>query len=142
MKTFSAKKTDIQRRWYLVDVEGKVPGRLGTKIANILRGKNKPIFTPHLDCGDYVVVINAEKIHFTGKKLEKKKYYSHSGYMGHLRETTAGKMKDEKPEKLLKNIIAGMIPRNRLKKDILEKLKIYVGTEHPHAPQNPETLTL
>ncbi len=142
MKTFSAKKTDIQPRWHLIDVEGKVPGRIGAKIAAILRGKNKPIFTPHIDCGDYVVVINAAKIHFTGKKLEKKKYYTHSGYMGHIRETSAGKMKNEKPEKLLKNIIAGMIPRNRLKKDILAKLKIYADAEHPHESQNPEMLTL
>ncbi|MBI5754730.1 50S ribosomal protein L13 [Candidatus Peregrinibacteria bacterium] len=142
MKTFSAKKTDIKPHWYLVDAEGKIPGRIGTKIADILRGKHKAIFTPHVDCGDYVIIVNAEKIYFTGKKLEKKKYYTHSGYMGHLREITAGKMKDEKPEKLLKNIIAGMIPRNRLKKDILEKLKIYAGPEHPHTAQNPETLTL
>ena len=129
-----------EKKWYLVDAEGKTLGRLATKIAVILRGKNKPSFTPHLDMGDYVVVINADKIRLTGRKDEQKEYIHHTGYLGHLRRKTISEVRKINPARILTEAVAGMIPRNRLKKFILRKLKVYAGPEHPHAGQKLETI--
>jgi large subunit ribosomal protein L13 len=142
MKTYSPKQSEIQRQWFLVDAKDKTLGKIATKIADILRGKNKPIYSPHLDCGDFVVIINAKEIHMTGDKLAQKKYFRHTKFPGGLKETTAAEFKDKKPERIIENAIAGMIPRNKLKKDILSKLKVYGGPEHIHQAQNPQTLEL
>jgi large subunit ribosomal protein L13 len=143
MKTTQvAKKEDVTRDWYLVDVDSKVLGRVATQIANVLRGKNKPTFTPSVDTGDFVIVVNAEKIALTGKKLSDKIYYSHSGYVGGLKEITAGKLLDKKPEDLLKKAVKGMLPKNKLARHMLKKLKIYSGATHPHAAQNPKNLNI
>jgi large subunit ribosomal protein L13 len=142
MKTFSAKLSDIERNWYVVDANDKVLGRLATAIAMVLRGKNKPIFTPHMDTGDFVIVINAEKVKLTGNKLNDKKYYSHSGYPGGLKETTAGKLLKEKPERVLISAVRGMLPKNSLGRQLIKKLKIYAGPEHPHTAQNPKLLNI
>lgn len=144
MKTFSPKLADIDkdRKWLLVDAEGKTLGRIATKIADLLRGKGKPTFSPHIDCGDHVVVVNADKIKLSGRKLDQKKYYRHSGYPGALKSETAGKLLQRKPEKVLHEAIKGMIPRNRLRTHILSKLKIYAGPEHKQAAQNPEEINL
>lgn len=142
MKTFSPKATEIERKWYLVDAKKQVLGRLATKIAVVLRGKNKPIFAPHVDCGDYVVVINAEKVKLTGNKLTDKLYYRHSRWPGALKSENVAKVLAEKPEKVLERAVTGMIPRNRLRKDVLSKLKIFAGEEHSHTAQNPEPLKL
>lgn len=143
MKTTQvAKKEDVTRDWYLVDVDNKVLGRVATEIANVLRGKNKPTFTPSVDTGDFVIVVNAEKIALTGKKFADKTYYSHSGYAGGLKETTAGKLIEKKPEELLKKAVKGMLPKNKLARHMLKKLKIYAGGDHPHAAQNPKNLNI
>jgi large subunit ribosomal protein L13 len=147
MKTTVARKEqvdsgEIERNWFVVDAEGQVLGRLATRIARTLRGKNKPIFTPHVDVGDFVVVINAEKIKLTGRKLEQKKYYRHTGYIGGLKETSAGKMLQTKPEEVIRHAVRGMLPKNRLARVQLGKLKVYAGPEHPHEAQLPEPLTL
>jgi len=142
MKTFSAKPSDIERNWYVVDAKGKVLGRLATAIAVVLRGKNKAIFTPHMDTGDFVIVVNAGKVKLTGKKLTDKKYYSHTGYPGGLKETTAGKLLNEKPERVLISAVRGMLPKNSLGRQLLKKLKIYPGPEHPHSAQNPKMLNI
>jgi large subunit ribosomal protein L13 len=143
MKTTKvAKKEDVTRDWYLVDVDNKVLGRVATEIANVLRGKNKPTFTPSVDTGDFVIVVNAEKIALTGKKLSDKMYYSHSGYVGGLKEITAGKLIEKKPEDLLKKAVKGMLPKNKLARHMLKKLKIYAGEAHPHAAQNPKNLNI
>lgn len=142
MKTYIAKETDLEKKWYLIDAEGKVLGRIATKIANILRGKNKPIFTPHVDTGDYVIVINAEKVKLTGKKINNKIYYHHSGYPGGLKVFTAKKVKEEKPEELIRLAVKGMLPKNKLGNRLIKKLKIYRGKEHPHQAQQPQLLTL
>jgi large subunit ribosomal protein L13 len=142
MKTFSAKESDIERNWYVVDAKGKVLGRLASAISVILRGKNKAIFTPHMDTGDFVIVVNAEKVKLTGNKLTDKKYYSHTGYPGGLKETTAGKLLNEKPERVLISAVRGMLPKNRLGRQLLKKLKIYAGPEHPHSAQNPKMLNI
>jgi large subunit ribosomal protein L13 len=142
MKTFSAKLSDIERNWYIVDANDKVLGRLASAIAMVLRGKNKPIFTPHMDTGDFVIVINAEKVKLTGNKLNDKKYYSHSGYPGGLKETTAGKLLKEKPERVLISAVRGMLPKNTLGRQLIKKLKIYAGPEHPHTAQNPKLLNI
>jgi len=142
MQTFSPKKEDIQRKWFLVDAKGQTLGKLATKIANIIRGKNKTIFAPHVDCGDFVVVINAKEIHLTGNKTDKKKYYRHTRYPGGLREETAAEVLIKHPERVLERAIAGMIPTNKLKQDILSKLKVYAGAEHQHEAQKPEPLKL
>jgi large subunit ribosomal protein L13 len=131
-----------QRQWYLVDAQGQVLGRMASEIAKILRGKNKPIFTPNADAGDFVVVVNAKGIQLTGKKLEKKIYYRHTEYPGGIREKTAAKMLDEKPEDLVRIAVKGMLPKNRLSRRLVTKLKVYAGPEHPHAAQKPEPLTL
>ena len=142
MKTFSAKAEETKKDWYVVDASGKVLGRLASEIALRLRGKHKAIYTPHVDTGDFIVVVNAEKIILTGKKLTDKIYYSYSGYPGGLRETAAGKMLAEKPEKLIRIAVAGMMPKNNLGKKMLKKLKIYSGNAHPHDAQCPKTLAV
>lgn len=142
MKTYSAKESDVKREWYLVDAEGKVLGRLASEIARRLRGKHKPIYTPHVDTGDFVVVVNVDKISLTGKKLTDKMYYRHSGYPGGLTSTPAGKMLKEKPERLLHLAVRGMLPKNSLGRKMLKKLKIYTGGEHPHQAQEPRSLEL
>ncbi len=142
MKTFSAKKEDIQKAWYLVDAEGKVLGRLATELARILRGKTKTIYTPHVDTGDFVVVINADKIRLTGKKMEKKVYYWHTGYPGGLKSINARMLLDKKPEMILKRAVKGMLPKNPLGRQMLRKLKVYAGPDHPHQAQQPELLDI
>src|SRR4249919_3155252 len=142
MKTYTAKPGEIQREWFLVDAEGQTLGRLATRIANTLRGKGKPVFTPHVDTGDFVVVVNAEKIQVTGNKLDQKRYYRHSGYPGGLRSRTLREQLERRPEEVLRTAVKGMLPRNRLARQQLTKLKVYAGPEHPHGPQNPQPLNL
>ena len=141
-KTWNAKPGEIERQWYVVDAEGKTLGRLATRIADTLRGKGKPQYTPHVDTGDFVVVVNAEKNHVTGNKLEQKKYYRHSGYPGGLRERTLREQLDRRPTEVIRIAVRGMLPKNRLARKQLVKLKVYVGPEHPHESQNPKPLTL
>lgn len=131
-----------QRQWYLVDAQGQVLGRMASEIAKILRGKNKPLFTPNADAGDFVIVVNAKGIRLTGRKLEKKIYYRHTEYPGGIRQRTAAKMLDEKPEDLVRLAVKGMLPKNRLSRRLVTKLKVYPGPEHPHAAQKPEPLAL
>jgi large subunit ribosomal protein L13 len=140
MKTYNAKPGEIPRDWYLVDAEGKTLGRIATQIADRLRGKGKAQYTPHVDTGDFVVVVNAEKIAVTGKKLEQKMYYKHSGYPGGLRERTLREQLDRQPAEVLRKAVKGMLPRNKLARAQLTKLKIYVGPEHPHDAQAPTPL--
>jgi len=142
MKTFVAKENEVKKGWYLVDAENKILGRLATQIAMRLRGKHKPIFTPHADTGDFVVVINAEKVALTGKKWDKKIYYRHSGYIGGLKEISAKKLLEKKPEDVLRFAVRGMLPKNSLGRRQLKKLKIYTGTEHPHQAQQLEALEI
>jgi large subunit ribosomal protein L13 len=142
MKTYSAKPGEISREWYLVDADGKTLGRLATRIADTLRGKGKPQYTPHVDTGDFVVVVNAEKIHVTGNKLDDKRYYRHSGYPGGLRSRTLREQLDRRPTEVLRVAVKGMLPRNRLARQQLTKLKIYAGPEHPHEAQAPQPLEL
>lgn len=140
-KTFTPKgKSRAERQWFLVDAKGKTLGHLATRIADILRGKNKPLFTPHLDLGDYVVVINAEHIRVTGKKEEQKEYIHHTGYRGHLRRASLKSIREKHPSRILERAVAGMVARNKLKKRILEKLFVYAGESHPHAGQHPQPL--
>ena len=140
MKTYNAKKEDMAREWFVVDAQGLVLGRLATKIAHRLRGKDKPIFTPYMDTGDFVIVVNADKVVLTGKKLTDKIYYSYSGYPGGLRETPAGKMLKEKPANVLRMAVKGMLPKNSLGRAMLKKLKIYAGGTHPHDAQCPRVM--
>ncbi|MBW1997706.1 MAG: 50S ribosomal protein L13 [Deltaproteobacteria bacterium] len=142
MKTFTAKEHLVERKWYLVDAENKVLGRLATEIATRLRGKHKPVFTPHADTGDFIVVINAEKVALTGAKWDKKMYYRHSGYMGGLKSIDAGKLREKKPEMLIRLAVKGMLPKNSLGRRQLKKLKVYPGPEHPHQAQRPEVLEI
>lgn len=142
MKTYSANSNDRDRRWYVVDAEGKTLGRLSTQIADILRGKRKPTYTPHVDTGDFVVVINAEKVAVTGNKRTEKRYYRHSGYPGGLRSRTFEEMIERKPEDVIRLAVKGMLPRNRLARRQITKLKIYAGPDHPHAAQAPEKLEI
>ena len=142
MKTWNAKPGEIERRWYVVDAEGKTLGRLATQIADTLRGKGKPQYTPHVDTGDFVVVVNAEKIAVTGNKLDQKMYYRHSGYPGGLKERTLREQLERRPTEVLRKAVKGMLPKNRLAAKQLTKLKIYAGPEHPHGPQNPQPLNL
>ena len=139
-RTWTAKKDEVERRWYVVDAEGQTLGRLATRIADTLRGKRKPEYTPHIDTGDFVVVVNAEKIAVTGKKLDDKIYYRHSGYPGGLRQRTLGEQLARRPTEVIRKAVKGMLPRNRLARQQLTKLKVYAGPEHPHGPQNPEPL--
>ena len=140
MKTYSAKPGEITREWYLVDAEGKTLGRLATQIADTLRGKRKPQYTPHIDTGDFVIVVNAEKIQVTGNKLDQKRYYRHSGYPGGLRSRTLREQLDRRPTEVLRVAVKGMLPKNRLARQQITKLKIYAGPEHPHEAQNPKPL--
>lgn len=142
MKTQVAKKEQVTRDWYLVNVEEKVLGRVATQIANILRGKNKAVFTPSVDTGDFVIVVNAEKIALTGNKMADKVYYSHSGFPGGIKSITAGKLIDKKPEDLIRKAVKGMLPKNKLARHMLSKLKIYTGSEHPHKAQQPKALDI
>ena len=142
MKTFMANPANIERKWYVVDAEGQTLGRLAVEVAKVLRGKNKPIFTPHVDTGDHVIVVNAEKIVLTGKKLEQKTYFRHSGYPGGTTFTTAGKMLATKPERVVEAAVKGMLPKNTLGRQMYRKLNVYAGPNHPHAAQQPEVLEL
>ena len=140
MKTYSAKPGEITREWYLVDADGQTLGRLATQIADTLRGKRKPQYTPHVDTGDFVVVVNAEKIRVTGKKLEQKRYWRHSGYPGGIKSRTLAEMLDRRPEEVIRKAVKGMLPRNRLARQQLTKLKVYAGPDHPHAAQQPQPM--
>ena len=140
MTTFSARAETVNHGWYVVDAQGKVLGRLATQIASRLRGKHKPEYTPHVDTGDFVVVVNAEKIAVTGNKLEQKRYYRHSGYPGGIRSRTLREQLDRRPEEVLRKAVKGMLPKNRLARQQITKLKIYAGPEHPHGPQAPKPL--
>ena len=137
MKTFSLKNTEVSRDWVLFDASGKILGRFATKIADKLRGKDKPTFTPHVDGGDFVVVINADKVKVTGNKAEQKKYYKHSLYPGGLKEKSYKEVLESTPERIIENAVKGMLPKNKLGKSIIKKLKVYSGSEHPHESQNP-----
>ena len=142
MKTYSAKPGDIERRWYVVDLDGATVGRAATRVATILRGKHRPQYTPHVDTGDYIVVINAEKAVFKGNKMDTKRYWRHSGYPGGIKSLTAAQLLERKPEEVFWQAVKGMMPKNSLGRQMLTKLKIYAGPEHPHATQNPTPLEL
>ena len=141
MNSFMANPDKIERKWYVVDAEGCTLGRLAYEVASVLRGKNKPVFTPHVDTGDYVIVINAEKIKVTGKKLDQKIYYSHSDYVGGMKETTLREMMNKKPEKVIELAVKGMLPKGPLGRQMIKKLHVYAGAEHGHEAQKPEVLT-
>ena len=138
MKTTMAKANEVDRKWYVIDAEGKVLGRLATEVANILRGKNKPIYTPHVDPGDYVIVINAEKVKLTGSKWDDKIHAYHTGYPGGRREVAYKEIREKHPERVIEYAVKGMLPKNRLGRSMFTKLKVYAGSEHPHAAQQPE----
>ena len=140
MKTFMQKKETVERKWYVVDAEGKTLGRLATQVATVLRGKNKPTYTPHIDCGDYVIVINAEKVVLTGNKLDDKMYYNHSGFPGGLRELNAKTMIEKYPEEMVERAIKGMLPHNPLGRAMGKKLFVYAGADHKHEAQKPEVM--
>ena len=142
MKSFMASPATIERKWYVIDAEGQTLGRLSSEIAKILRGKNKPTFTPHVDTGDNVIVINAEKIKVTGKKMDQKIYYNHSDYPGGMRETTLKEMLEKKPTDVIELAVKGMLPKGPLGRSMIEKLHVYAGAEHPHAAQKPEALEI
>ena len=142
MKSFIAKKETVEHDWYVIDAAGKTLGRLATQIASRLRGKHKPIYTPHVDTGDFIVVVNAEKVRLTGNKLEDKKYYRYTGYPGGLREQNAGNLLKKKPTNLLQFAVKGMLPKNSLGRAMFKKLKVYTGASHPHEAQKPQTLEL
>ncbi len=142
MKTYIPKLSELNKKWYVVDVEGKILGRQAGKIATILMGKNKPVYTPHLDAGDYVIVVNADKIMMSGKKPEQKLYYRHTGYPGGLRSRTFKQMLGTRPEQLFRDTVKGMLPKNRLGRKLLKKLFVYRGDKHPHQAQKPEALEL
>lgn len=140
--TISAKASDFDRQWYIIDAEDQILGRLATKIADILRGKNKVNFTPHVDCGDYVIVINADKVKLTGKKLDQKMYTTHSGYLGGLKETPYRRLMEKFPERAVEHAVKGMLPKNKLQKKFMNKLKVYSGPDHPHQAQQPIKLEI
>jgi len=142
MKTYQAKKEEVEHQWYLVDAEGKVLGRLASELAKILRGKNKPIYTPHVDTGDFVIVVNAGKVALTGKKMKDKIYYHHTGYPGGIREMSAEKLLAKKPTEMIRIAVKGMLPKNSLGRQMIQKLKIYAGAKHPHEAQKPVPLEL
>jgi len=137
MSTQVARKTDIKRNWYVIDLDGKVLGRAAAQIARVLRGKHKAIYSPSVDTGDFVIVLNAEKVKLTGKKIEDKKYYHHTGYPGGLRSIAAGKLLEKRPEDLIKIAVKGMLPKNKLGRHMFKKLKVYAGGDHPHSAQQP-----
>ena len=141
MKTFMASPATIDRKWYVVDAQGKTLGRLASEVAKVLRGKNKPIFTPHIDTGDYVIVVNAEKVKVTGKKMNQKIYYRHSDYVGGMKQTTLKEMLANKPERVVELAVKGMLPKGPLGRQMYKKLFVYAGPEHKHAAQKPEALT-
>ena len=141
MNSFMANPAKVERKWYVVDATGYTLGRLASEVAKVLRGKNKPVFTPHIDTGDYVVIVNAEKIKVTGKKLDQKIYYHHSEYVGGMKETTLREMLAKKPEKVVELAVKGMLPKGPLGRQMSTKLHVYAGPEHPHAAQKPEALT-
>jgi large subunit ribosomal protein L13 len=142
VKTYTVGKGDIKREWYVVDAQGKTLGRLASEIAKILRGKHKPIYVPHLDCGDYVIVVNAEKVRVTGKKLDKKFYYRHSGYPGGLKSISLRNQLQKHPTRVMEAAVRGMLPKNRLGRAMIKKLKVYAGDSHPHQAQQPKALAL
>ena len=142
MKTYTAKPKELEQRWYIVDADGQTLGRLATRIADTLRGKRKPEYTPHIDTGDFVVVVNAEKIAVTGKKRDDKIYYRHSGYPGGLRQRTLGEELERRPTEVVRKAVKGMLPRNRLARKQLTKLKVYAGPDHPHAAQKPDPMEI
>ena len=141
MKSYIAKPAEVERKWYVIDAEDKTLGKIASEVASILRGKKKPIYTPHVDTGDYVIVINAEKVRVTGKKGEQKIYKSHSGYPGGLKETTLRELRAKKPEEIIRHAVKGMMPKGKLGRQMFKKLKVYAGPEHPHTAQNPEEWT-
>ena len=141
MNSFMANPAKVERKWYVVDATGYTLGRLASEVAKVLRGKNKPVFTPHIDTGDYVIIVNAEKIKVTGKKLDQKIYYHHSDYVGGMKETTLREMLAKKPEKVVELAVKGMLPKGPLGREMFTKLHVYAGAEHPHTAQKPEVLT-
>ena len=141
MKTYMATPADIDRKWYVVDADGVTLGRLASEVAKVLRGKNKPIFTPHMDTGDYVIIVNADKVKVTGKKLDQKIYYHHSEYVGGMKETTLREMMKKKPERVVELAVKGMLPKGALGRQMYTKLHVYAGPEHKHQAQKPEVLT-
>jgi len=140
--TYSAKKSDNLEKWGIVDANGATLGRLATTVASRLQGKHNPLYTPHVDTGDWIVVINADKVVLSGRKLDQKQYYRHSGYIGGLRQTSARELKERRPEDLIRFAVKGMLPRNKLGRKLFKKLKVYAGDQHPHAAQQPEVITL
>ena len=142
MKTYQAKKEELEYKWYLVNAEGKVLGRMATELVKILKGKNKPAYTPHLDTGDFVIVVNAGKVTLTGKKMKDKIYYHHTGHPGGIKEITAGKLLAKKPTEMIRMAVKGMLPKNSLGRQMLRKLKVYAGPKHPHEAQNPISLKI
>ena len=140
MKSFMAKNEDMQKKWYLIDAKGKTVGRIATQIATILRGKNKPTFTPHADNGDFVVVVNVDNVKFTGKKFNNKTYYWHTGYPGGIKSITADKLHEKNPGEILKKAVWGMLPKNKWQKKLINRLKLYSSQSHPHSAQKPEVL--
>ena len=141
MNTFMASPKTIERKWFVVDAAGQTLGRLASEVAKVLRGKNKPIFTPHIDTDDYVIVVNADKIAVTGKKMEQKRYYRHSDYIGGLKSVSLREMMQKKPEEVVRKAVKGMLPKGPLGSEMISKLHVYAGSEHPHAAQKPEALT-
>ena len=141
MKSFMASPATIDRKWYVVDATGCTLGRLASEVAKVLRGKNKPIFTPHMDCGDYVIIVNADKVKVTGKKMDQKIYYRHSDYVGGMKETTLNEMMAKKPEKVVELAVKGMLPKGPLGRSMMDKLHVYAGPDHKHEAQKPEVLT-
>ncbi|MFN8454319.1 MAG: 50S ribosomal protein L13 [Anaerolineae bacterium] len=142
MKTISVREQDVQRDWYVIDAQGQTLGRLATRTAMILRGKHKPSFTPHVDCGDYVIIVNADKVHVTGQKMTQKRYYRHSGYLGGLKEISLRDQLQKFPNRVLEAAVRGMLPKNRLGRRLFKKLKVYAGPDHPHQAQQPKSLAL
>ena len=142
MRTFTGRTEDIEREWYLVDAEGQTLGRLASRIAPILKGKHKPVYTPHLDCGDFIVVVNAEKVRVTGRKMDQKRYHRHSGYPGGLTSVTLRDQLNKHPERVLLAAVRGMLPKNKLGRRMIKKLKVYAGESHPHQAQQPKPLEL
>ncbi len=142
MKSYIAKPHEVERKWYVVDAEGKTLGRMASEVASVLRGKHKPTYTPHVDTGDYVIIINADKVVLTGKKLDQKMFRWHTGYVGHMKERTYRQMMDTKPEKVVFEAVKGMLPHNSLGRSMVKKLRVYAGTEHGHEAQVPEVLEI
>jgi large subunit ribosomal protein L13 len=142
VKTISVREQDVKRDWYVIDAQGQTLGRLATRTATILRGKHKPDFTPHVDCGDYVIIVNADKVHVTGQKMTQKRYYRHSGYLGGLKEVSLRDQLQTFPNRVLEAAVRGMLPKNRLGRRLFKKLKVYAGPDHPHQAQQPKSLDL